>query len=177
MRRPLVTSTFALALALAPAALFAQTPPPAQPPAQQPPAQPPAAAAPAQPPAPAAPKLDFSTDAGILLIQIKPDQTAAFEELVSKIKERVGKSSDAALKEQIASWKAYKVSEPGANGAVLYSIVIDPAKKATEYDLFGILQKTMTPDELRTEEIQAMFKKFVAAFATGYNKLSLTPLK
>jgi hypothetical protein len=175
MRRPLVTSTFALALALAPAAGFAQTPPPAQPPAQQPPAQPPAAPAAAAPAAPA-PKLTFPTDAGILLVQIKPDQKEAFEELVAKIKERVGKSSDAALKEQIAGWKAYKASEPsGAN--VLYVIAVDPAKKETEYDLFGILQKTYTQDELRTEEVQAMFKKFVAAFAAGYNKLSLTPVK
>ena len=45
MRRPFVISSFALALALAPAVLFAQAPAPTQPPAgQTPPAQ-----APAQP--------------------------------------------------------------------------------------------------------------------------------
>jgi len=169
MRRSLAISTIAVALALPSAAAFAQNPP------AQPPAQPPAAAATTgqDKPAAPAPKLVFTTDAGILLLQIKTDQTAAFEELIAKIKERVGKSSDAALKEQITAWKPFKASEPsGANA--LYVIVVDPAKKDTEYDLFGILQKTYTADELRSEEVQAMFKKFVGAFAAGYNKLSLT---
>jgi hypothetical protein len=170
MRRPLAILTFAVALA--PVALFAQNPP------AQPPAQPPAAATTGQDkPAAPAPKLTFTSDAGILLLQIKADQTAAFEELIAKIKEGVGKSSDAALKEQLTGWKAFKAAEPGAGGNALYAIVIDPAKKETEYDLFGILQKTMTADDLRKEEVQAMFKKFVAAFAAGYNKLSLTPVK
>ncbi|MEO6213827.1 MAG: hypothetical protein ABIP65_09400, partial [Vicinamibacterales bacterium] len=64
MRRPFVTIT-ALALALLPVAVFAQTPP-QQPPAQ-PPAQPPVAAAPAEP---SAPKLTFKTNAGMLLVQV-----------------------------------------------------------------------------------------------------------
>ena len=35
----------------------------------------------------------------------------------------------------------------------------------------------MTPDELRAPETQEMFKKFSTAFAAGYNKLNLTPVK
>ena len=73
--RSFVNTTFALALALAPAAAFAQTtPPPAQPPAGQ---QPPAAAQPpATPAAPAALKISFTTGAGMLLVQVKADSTA-----------------------------------------------------------------------------------------------------
>ena len=78
MRRVIVS---ALALALVPAAVFAQEPPTQQPPTQQPPAQTaPAPAAPA-----GAPKIGFKTNAGMLLVQVKPDQTAAFEELMSKL--------------------------------------------------------------------------------------------
>ena len=51
MRRPFVMTTSALAIALLPAAVFAQTPAPAQPPAQ-----PPAAAQPAPADKPAEPK-------------------------------------------------------------------------------------------------------------------------
>ena len=80
MRRPFVISTGALALALLPAALYAQTP--AAPPAQQPPAQTPAQ--PAAPAEPAKPALAFSGNAGLLLVQVKPDQTAVFEEMMTK---------------------------------------------------------------------------------------------
>jgi hypothetical protein len=175
MRRPFVTTTFALALAIAPAVLFAQTPP-AQSPAQTPPAQPAAGATqPAAATTPAA-KLAFTTDAGLLLVQIKPDQTAAFEELITKLKAGMAKTGDPVVKQQASGWKVFKAGEPMAGNA-LYVIVIDPAVKQVEYDLFGLLQKTMTPEELRAPEAQDMFKKFAAAFAAGYNKLNLTPLK
>ena len=74
MRRPLTISTCALVLALAPSVLYAQDP-----------------AAPAKP---AAPKLSFSTDAGLLLVQIKGDQTAAFEELVGKLRTAGAKAEE-----------------------------------------------------------------------------------
>ena len=169
MRRPFSTLTCALMVAIAPAVVFAQTQPPAQQGAtqQQPP---PAAAQPAGPP-----KLGFTTEGGLLLIQIKPDQTAAFEELIAKIKAGVAKTTDEAIKKQMASFKIYKSSEPmGANA--LYVVVIDPTVKDTEYELFAILQKVLTPEELRDPAVIEMSKKAAAAFALGYNKLNLTPV-
>ena len=168
MRRPFNTLTCALMVAVAPAVTFAQT----QPPAQQGAAQqtPPPAAQPAGPP-----KLGFTTDSGLLLVQIKPDQTAAFEELIAKIKAGVAKTTDEGVKKQMANFKVYKSSEPmGANA--LYVVVIDPTVKDTEYELFAILQKVLTPEELRDPAIIEMSKKAAAAFAVGYNKLNLTPL-
>ena len=91
MRRPFVISTGALALALLPAALYAQTPPAA--PAQQPP--------PAQPPRrrrSAKPALAFPGNAGLLLVQVKPDQTATFEEMMKKLEAAFAATQDAALK-------------------------------------------------------------------------------
>jgi hypothetical protein len=169
MRRPFAISTCALVLALAPSALYAQTPPAQTPPAQPPPAQtaPPAA----QPPA--APKLPFTTDAGLLLIQIKPDQTAAFEELIAKLKAGVAKTTDEGVKKQMTGFRVYKSSEPMSNNA-LYVVVIDPAVKDAEYELFAVLQKVLTPEELRDPAVIEMSKKAAAAFAVGYNKLNLT---
>jgi hypothetical protein len=164
MRRPFTISTCALALALASTPAFAQDPPPA---AQQPPA------AAAQPPA--APKLAFTTDAGLLLIQIKPDQTAAFEEMIGKLKAGVAKTSDATIKQQMGSWKVYKSAEKMGENA-LYVVVVDPAIKGNEYELFAVLQKVLTPEELRDPATQELFKKAAAAFAAGYNKLNLTPV-
>jgi hypothetical protein len=173
MRRPLIFKTCALACALSSTVLLAQQPPAQQPPAQQPPAQQPAT--PTTPAQPATPKLAFTTDAGLLLIQIKPDQTAAFEELIAKLKAGAAKSSDAAIKQQMSGLKIYKSSEPMANNA-LYVVVVDPAMKTTEYELFAILQKVLTPEELRDPAVIEMSKKAAAAFAVGYNKLNLSPV-
>ena len=170
MRRPFILKTCALLVALAPAVSYAQTQPPAQPPAQQGTTQAPPAAQPAGPP-----KLAFSTDAGLLLIQIKKDQTGAFEEMVTKLRASTAKSTDEAIKKQMAGIKFYKSSEDMAGNA-LYVVVADPATKDIEYELFQILQKVLTPDELRDPAVIEMSKKAAAAFASGYNKLNLTPL-
>lgn len=168
MRRPFVISTGALALALAPAVLFAQTPP-----AQQPAAQQPAAQAEAQP---AAPKVPFTTPAGALLVQIKPDQTTVFEEMVGKLRAGLASTSDATLKQQAAGLKVYKAAEP-FGGNTLYIVLIDPSVPSSEYELFAMLQKTMTPEQLRAPEMAETWKKYAAAFAAGLSKLSLTPVQ
>src|SRR3954469_20689804 len=182
MRRPFVTLNFALAAALAPALCFAQAPAPAQPSAQQPPTtqepatQQPATGAQGAAATPAAaPKLAFTTPAGLLLVQIKPDQTAVFEEMMGKLKTGLAATQDATLKQQAAGLKVYKSTEPFAQN-VLYVVTMDPTVPNSEYELFAMLQKTMTPDQLRAPETAEMWKKYAAAFAAGLSKLSLTPL-
>jgi hypothetical protein len=171
MRRPFVISTGALVLALLPAALYAQTPPAA--PAQQPPAQP--AAQPTTPAPPAKPALAFSGNAGLLLVQVKPDQTATFEEMMTKLGAAFGTATDAALKTQGSGMKVYKAQE-GMQGNALYVIIADPATPDAEYYPLQLLAKMMTDDEKRNPDTQAMFKKYNDVFA-GVNKLNLTPLK
>lgn len=156
MRRPIVTTVFALALALPAAHLYAQ-------------------AAPAQPAAPAAPKVAFTSDAGVLLVQIKPDQTAVFEEMVAKLKAGLAKTEDAALKQQAAGFKVFKAAEPFGPNA-LYVVVVEPTTPGAEYELFGMLQKVMTPEELRAPEMAETWKKYAGAFAAGLSKLSLTKI-
>ena len=168
MRRPFVTSTVGLALALAPALLFAQTP-------AAPAGQAPAAQAPADPAKPATPKLVLTSPTGVLLVPIKPDQTAVFDEFAKKLKAGLAKTEDATLKQQAAGLKIFKSAEPiGANA--LYVIVIDPVVPNAEYDVFAMLQKTMTPEEIRAPETAEMWKRFTAAFAAGPSRLSLTPV-
>ena len=167
MRRPFVTTTCALVVALAPATLLAQNPPAQQPPAQQP--------APAQPEKPKEPTLTFTGDAGILLFQIKADQTAGFEDLVTRVKDVLSKSEDPVRKQQAAAWKVYKAAEPGTAGNAFYVLVVDPVVKGSEYDLFRLLAEGLGK-EYGTPENQAMMKKFVEVFAAGPNRLNLTPV-
>jgi hypothetical protein len=160
-------TTFALAAALVPAVALAQ------PPTSTSTAQPPAAQA--APPAPAAPKIPFTTPAGILLVQIKPDKTAVFEEMFGKLKAGFTKTQDETIKKQAAGLKVYKSTEPFGPNA-LYVVLVDPAVASSEYDLFQMLSKTMTPEELRAPETADMWKRYIDAFAAGLSKLSLTQL-
>jgi hypothetical protein len=150
--RAFVITTFALAVALAPAVAHAQDTTTA---------------------APKPPTVAFTTTAGILLVQIKQDKNAAFEEMIAKLKTGLGKVSDEGLKKQAAGLKFYKGAEP-FNGNTLYVVLIDPAVAASEYDLFQMLNKTMTPEEQRAPETAEMWKRFQEAFAAGLSKLSLT---
>jgi hypothetical protein len=173
--RSLVISTFALAIALAPASVFAQQtqPPPTQPPAGQPPAggQPPAAA---QPATPSAPKLTFTSSAGLLLVQVKTDQTAVFEELMAKLKAGLAKSDKPELKQQAAAWKVYKSSE-GMGGNALYIVLVDPAVPNAEYQFYELLNSTLTDAEKRDPATADMFKRYAASVAS-LNRLNLAPV-
>ena len=191
MRRPFVTMNFALAAAFAPRALLCAGSRARCPAARGRPGachrsaagngpaardrQQPAAGQTADAPAATAPKLAFTTPAGLLLVQIKPDQTAVFEEMMGKLKTGLAATQDATLKQQAAGLKVYKSTEPFAQN-VLYVVTMDPTVPEFRYELFAMLQKTMTPDQLRAPETAEMWKKYAAAFAAGLSKLSLTPL-
>jgi hypothetical protein len=164
MRRVIVS---ALALAMLPAAVFAQDPPAQQPPAQQPPAQPAAPAAPEQP------RLTFTGQAGLLLVPVKPDQTTAFEEMVSKLKASLSAATDAQLKSAGTAMKFYKAAEP-MQGNALYVVLVDPAVANSEYDFFMLLNKTLTPDQQRDPANVEAFKRWANAFAPGMSRLNLT---
>jgi hypothetical protein len=169
--RSFVITTFALAVALAPAATFAQTS--QQPPAGQPPAgQPPAATT--TPAAPAVPKLTFKTNAGLLLVQVKPDQTATFEEMFQKIKSGLAASSDADLKAQASAWKIYKSAE-GMAGNALYVLVVDPATAGNEYSFLEVLHKTLSPEQQRDPATAEMYKKYAGSIVT-MNILNISPV-
>ena len=181
MRRSLALPSCVLALALAPAALFAQTPPaqqpaPQQPPAQQPPAQQPSPEQPAsqQPGAqePAAPGT-FKGEAGIIFNQIKQDQTAAFEETITRVKEALAKSTNPARKQQAAGWKVYRSPE-GMGGNALYIFIIDPAAKDADYTAVGVFK--ILQEGLGDATAREIYERFRNAYAAPQNVLNLSPI-
>ena len=180
MRRSVIDMIVTLALALAPAAVFAQTPPAGQAPAGQPPAgqppagQPPAGQAPADAAAKKEPRMALTGAAGAFMFQIKPDQTATFEELIGKVKDALAKSENPVRKQQLAGWKVFKAAEPSGQN-VLYLAVIDPAIPAAEYDPLVILSESLGTNA-GTPENQEMLKKYAGVFA-GLSRLNLTPTK
>ncbi len=102
-------------------------------------AQPPAAAA-AQPPAADKPALAFQNDAGLIIIYIKPDKTADFEALMTKLKDGLAKMDAPEMKQLAASLKLFKNSAQGGTVAV-YVLFADPVVKNVEYWFLPILYK------------------------------------
>jgi hypothetical protein len=110
----------------------------------------------------------FASDAGMVLNFIKPDKTADFEAVMGKLKEALAKSEKPERKQQAASWKVFKSPDPAAGGNVLYVFMIDPAVKDADYTVSTILSEAFP------QEVQALYTKYAAAYASGQNFVNLT---
>jgi hypothetical protein len=132
----------------------AQTPSPAQP--QQPATQQPATPQPATPPAAAqaapekAENPTFTAPAGLLLVQIKPDKTADYEAMITKLKDALSKSEKPERKAQAQGWKIFKTDLPGPSGAVTYFAIVDPVIKGNDYNMRAILTEAFGVAETNT---------------------------
>jgi hypothetical protein len=109
----------------------------------------------------------FASDAGMVLNFIKPDKTVDFEAVVAKLHEALQKSDKPERKQQAASWKVFRASEPGANGSVLYVFTIDPAVKGADYTVSTILAEAFPA------EVQALYKTYAESYASGQNYVNL----
>ena len=139
-------------------------------PATQAPApQTPAPASPgAQPAQPAQPGLTFDGDAGLILMQVKPDKTADFESVMAKLHQALSKSDKPERRQQANGWKIFKSTDPGPSGNVLYVAVIVPAAKGVDYTVAKILY------EVFPTEVQAIFPTYRDSFAAGQNRMNLS---
>jgi hypothetical protein len=105
----------------------------------------------------------FTNDVGIVLIYVKEDKTADFEELLGKLKEGLAKTEVADLKQSAAGLKFLKAPKgPAPAGNVLYIMVADPVVKNAEYWILSNLYK-LYPDPAVQK---ALFDKWTAAKGT-----------
>lgn len=133
-----------------------------QQPATQPAQQPPAAqqAAPEEKPT-------FAAPSGLLLVQIKPEKTADYEAMISKLKDALAKSEKPERKAMAKSWKVYKATEPAA-GNTLYVHVVDPAAPGDYTNPLRIIS------EVFPTEVQDIYTKVKEGFVqTGLLNLTL----
>jgi hypothetical protein len=132
-----------------------------QPPAQQPPA-------PAQQAQAAPTTRTFPSDAAMVLNFIKPDKTADFEAVITKLKEALAKSEKPERKDQARSWKVFKSPEPAQGGNALYVFIIDPPVKGADYTVSNIL------NEAFPTEVADLYKKYGESYASGMNFVNLS---
>lgn len=126
--------------------------------------------------APAAPDpMKLTGDHFMLVYTVKPDKTADFEGVWTAIKEKLGKSEKADLKELGESLSIFKVNSPVAAGApapVIYIFDLKPPSKTQSYDAVKILYySTAFPDR---PEADALYKKLGESLATP--SVNLWPL-
>ena len=143
-----------IAMALFAGVLCTASPARAQAPAAQ------AAAAPNQRP--------FPNDGGMILNFIKPDKTADFEMVMTKLKEALSKSDKPERKQQAMSWKVFKSPEAAAGGNVLYVFIIDPAVKGADYSVANIIAEAFPADQ-----VNEIYKAYAGAYAQGQNIVNL----
>lgn len=127
----------------------------------------------AQPPAaPAAPVLPLEGDVAMINMFIKPDKTADFELVLTKLKEALQKSEKPERKQQASGWKILKNPQPqkitATQEAVQYVFLIDPVVKGQEYDISRLIA------EVFPTEVQEIFAKYKDAFA-GRAIVNLAP--
>jgi len=117
---------------------------------------------------PVTPVLTFNADAALITVLIKPEKTADFEFVLSRLKEALHKSDKPERKQQAAGWHVYK-SPQQIQGNVAYVMRIEPVVRGQEYDISRLIA------EVFPVEVQEIFPKYRDAFA-GRAISELAPL-
>ena len=104
--------------------------------------------------------LTFDGDIGLWSVSIKPDKTADFEQIMTRVREGLMKSEKPERKEQAAGWKVVKGAMPLKDGSIVYTHVIHPVVKGADYTIMAILYEA-NPDPM---EQRKLFEQYRGAF-------------
>lgn len=116
-----------------------------------------AAAVPATPAEPTKPVFELTSDAALVTVLIKPDKTADFEFVLTKLRDALQKSDKPERKQQAAGWRVFRSSQQ-VQGNTVYIMRIDPVVKGQEYDITRLIA------EVFPVEVQEIFPKYRDAF-------------
>ena len=97
---------------------------------------PPQTATPTVPAAPVSPdpaSSAFATEAGVMLVAIKPAATADYEAIIRALQGALFNDTDASRKAATKGWRVFKAGSPDAKGNILYIHVMLPAVPGFDY--------------------------------------------
>lgn len=132
--------------------------------------------APATPkPSPLTPSPDpasshFTSEAGVLLVTVKPAAIADYELVIRTLQEALAKDTDPHRSAAAKGWRVYKANEPDAKGNPIYIHVMIPALPNFDY------RPSLLLDELVKDLAPELLAKYQAAFAAPPTKLNLVEL-
>ena len=153
-----MTQIAALALCVV-LVLAAQAAAPSQTPANQSPAQ-------VTPVDPAS--SHFTTEAGLLLVTIKPASVADYELVIRTLQEALSKDTEPKRLQAAKGWRVFKAAEADAKGNHVFIHVMMPALANFDY------RPSLLIDELVKELAADLLARYQDAFAAPPTKLSLT---
>ena len=109
--------------------------------------------------APAPPKLTFDGDVALWTVAIKPDKTADFERVMSRLREALMNSEQPQRRDQARGWRVMRVAKPLPDGNIAYVHVLNPVVAGADYTIMQVLY-----DEL-PDERQDLYELYRGAFA------------
>ena len=95
------------------------------------------------------PKFTIDGDAAVLFVAVKPDKTADYEQVLTKLKDALSKSEAPDAKKQAEGWKVVKTAKPQTDGTILYLHLISPVAGADYSVLQSIYAVVKDPMEQR----------------------------
>jgi hypothetical protein len=112
----------------------------------------------------------FSTDAGLILVAIKPAAIADYEQVIRALQGALASDTDAVRKAATKNWRVFKASSGDAKGNALYIHVMLPAVPGFDY------RPSLLVDTLVKDLAPELLTKYQDAFAGPPSKLDLTEL-
>jgi hypothetical protein len=103
----------------------------------------PAAQPAAQQAAPAPQKFTMEGDVALWSVAIRPDKTADYEQVMTRVKDVLQKSEDPMKKQQASGWKVVKSPTPMKDGNIIYTHIITPVPGA-DYAVLQVLYAVVT---------------------------------
>jgi hypothetical protein len=110
-------------------------------------------------------KFTISGDMAVLMVSVKGDKTADYEQVLGRLKDALMKSEAPEAKQQLAGWKIVKTPMPQPDGTIVYLHIITPVAGADYSVLQNIYQVVKDPTEQK-----AIYDQYVG---TGAKNLSL----
>ena len=109
----------------------------------------------------------FTADAGLLLVTIKPTALADYELVIRTVQEALAKDTDPQRKAAATGWRVFKATEADAKGNPIFIHVMMPAVPKFDY------RPSLLIDELVKDLAPDLLTKYQDAFAAPPTKLNL----
>lgn len=109
----------------------------------------------------------FSSDAGVLVVSVKPDKTDDYEAAIRALQDALSKATDEKHREIAKGWRVFKATDLDTKANAVYVHVLQPAIKSVDYRISVLL------DELLSGASAELLAKYRDAIAAPPSKLGL----
>lgn len=123
---------------------------------------------PVVPPSPDPASSHFLTDAGILLVTIKPDAVADYELVIRTLQDALAKDTDPIRAAAAKGWRVFKASENDPKGNPIFIHLLLPTVTGFDY------RPSLLLDELIKDLAPDLLSRYQDAFAAPPTRLNLT---